>query len=91
MKLSHAFILGAAIMIAAPAYAQTYDNQRTNYDNQRSSERHVTTQVRHRYVAPRFRHVMTRVMRYRFVQEHQTTADLNRRSMQGQDSYDYNR
>jgi hypothetical protein len=84
MKLSHALLIGAAIMIAAPAYAQ-------NYDNQRTSERHVTTQVQHKYVAPRSRHVMTRVTRDKFVQEQRTTADLNRRSMQSQYSNDYNR
>jgi len=81
MKLAHAVLFGAAIMFAAPAFAQTYDNQR-------SSERHVVvTHVQHRSVAPRYRHAMTRVMRYRFDQERQTTAELNRRSMQGQDSY----
>ena len=91
MKLSHAIIFGAAIMIVAPAYAQ-------NYDNQRTSERHVTSEGRHKYVAPRFvRHTIARHARYyvqprySFQQERQTTADLNRRSMQGQDLRDYNR
>ena len=88
MKLSHALLIGAAIMIAAPAYAQTYGNQRTNYDNQRSSVRHVTT-VQHRYVAPR--HVVTHRTQYYSQQERRTTADLNHRSMQGQYSNDYNR
>jgi hypothetical protein len=84
MKLSQALILGAAIMIAAPAYAQQYDGQRT-------PERQITTKVQHKRVAPRSQHVVARSTRYDVRQERQTTAELNRRSMQGQDSNDYNR
>jgi hypothetical protein len=91
MTLSHALIISVAIMIAAPAYAQ-------NYDNQRTQEREVTTKVQPKYVAPRARHVVTRRSRnssqdsrYSSQEERGITADLNRRGAEVQDSNGYNR
>ena len=84
MKLSHALIFSAAIMIVAPAYAQ-------NYDNQRTQQREVTTRVQPKYVAPRARHVVARRSRYSSQEERGITADLNRHGVEVQDSSGYNR
>jgi hypothetical protein len=84
MKLSHALIFGAAIMIVAPSYAQ-------NYDNQRTQQREVTTKVQPKYVAPRSRHVVTRRSQYSSQEERGITADLNRHGAEVQDSSGYNR
>ena len=84
MKLSTVLILGAALMTAAPAFAQ--------HNDQRASERHVTATVHAKHFAPRSRHMVARISnRYDVRQERETTAELNRRSLQGQDSGDYNR
>jgi hypothetical protein len=90
MKLSHALIVSAAMMVVAPVYAQSYDNQppqqRQNNDNQRTQQREVTTKAESKRVAPRSEHVVAHRSRYSSQEERRITADLNRHGVEARDS-----
>jgi hypothetical protein len=89
MKLSHALIVSAAIMVVAPVYAQNYNNQppqqRENNDNQQTQQREVTTKESKR-VAPRSEHAVAHRSRYSSQEERRITADLNRHGVEARDS-----
>jgi len=78
MKLSYALICGAAIMIAAPAYAQSHDDRRTD-------QHEVTTVIHTRHIVSHSHRVVvhrTRYSRYSTPEERRETAELNRHGVQ---------